>query len=80
MAARSNGVTVLPNKPVATTTYSPPSINSNGNSAIISPSDGAIPTVNEVPSSNTGVAVLYAKPSIAKTPSIYTSTVGDALL
>ena len=71
---------MLPNKPVATTTYSPPSINSNGNSAITASPAGAIPTVKEVPSSNTGVAVLYAKSSTANAPSIYTSTVGDALL
>ena len=80
MATRSNGVSVLPNKPVATTTYSPPSIKSNGNSAITASPAGAMPTVNEVPSSNTGVAVLYTKSSTANTPSIYTSTVGDALL
>ena len=44
--------------------------------AITSPS--AIPTA-EVPSSNTGVADLYVKDSIANVPSIYTSTVGDAM-
>ena len=80
VAAKSNGVVSSPNKPVAITTYSPPSIRSNGNSAITSPSAGAIPTVNDVPNSKTGVADLYVKSSTAKAPSTYTSTVGDALL
>ena len=79
-AAKSNGVVASPKRPVATTTYSPPSINSNGNSAITSPSAGAIPTVKDVGSSSTGVDVRYSKFSTAKAPSIYTSTVGDALL
>ena len=80
VAAKLNGVSSLPRIPVATTTYSPPSSSVNGNVAIISPSAGAIPTSNEVPSSKTGVAVLYMKSSTARAPSIYTSTVGDALL
>ena len=45
-----------------------------------SPPAGAIPTVKSVPKSNTGVAALYANPSTDNTPSMYTSTVGDALL
>ena len=69
VAAKPNGVILSPNKPVATTTYEPPSSNSKGNSAITSPPAGAIPTVNEVGSSNKPVAVLYSKFSIAKASS-----------
>ena len=68
-AAKPNGVVVSPSKPVATTTYEPPSTNSKGKSAITSPPVGAIPTVKDVGSSSKPVAVLYSKPDIAKPPS-----------
>ena len=77
LAASPNGVSSLPNKPVATTTYSPPSSNVNGNSAILRHLL-TIPTVNSNDSS-TPVAVLYSKPN-ASAPSTYTSTVGCAVM
>ena len=66
---------------MATTTYSPPSSNTNGNdSKISSLPAAAIPTVNSNGKSRIPVAILYSKLAIAKPPSTYTSTVGDALL
>ena len=56
--AKSNGVSSFPSKPVATTTYEPPSSKLKSKLAITSSFAGAIPTVNDVGNSRIPVADL----------------------